>query len=58
MLDLFKQAKNILNAVLPLTILLIAVLTTWGLVKWGKRISEAFKGLFESPERIIFLLIT
>lgn len=56
-MQVIEQAKNILQAFLPLVVFMIAVLTTWGIVKWGTRISEAFKGLFESPERIVLLMV-
>lgn len=56
-MQLIPKALDILKTFAPLAIFVMAVITAWGVVKWGTRLSEAFKGLFESPERIIFLLI-
>ena len=57
MIDIFNGALSALGLVAPIVIGGFGVLIAWGMLKWGKRFLEALHGLFEKPERVIFMLV-
>lgn len=56
-MQIFEQALSLLKLFAPLAVGVIAILTAWGIIKWGKRLGEAFKGLSESPVSFMFGII-
>ena len=56
-MDLIIKAKDILGIVAPIATFALAVLVSWGIVKWLRRLGVAFKGLSESQASIVFLIV-
>lgn len=56
-MEIIIQAKNIINIIGPLAVLALAILTAWGILKWGKRLGSAFKDMAESPASFVFMII-
>lgn len=56
-MEVIKQAGNMLSIFAPLVILAIAILTAWGIIKWGNRLGQAFSELSKNPASFIFGLL-
>lgn len=57
MLDLIGKGTSILQIFAPLAILALAILTAYGVIKWGKRLTRAFIEISSSPGAFIFALL-
>ena len=57
MIEMLSGLSGILKLVVPLAILGIGVLTTWGIIKWGKRLSEAISEIFKNPTYVVMMII-
>lgn len=57
MFELIGKGINILQVFAPLAILGLAILTAWGILKWGKRLGYAFMELSSNPFSFIFGLL-
>ena len=57
MFDLVEKGTNILQMFAPIAVLALAIVTAWGVIKWGKRLLQAFMELASSPGSFIFALV-
>lgn len=57
MLDLINKAKDYLSLVGPILIFGIAIISTWSIIKWSKRVALASKEVFSSPFSVLFFLV-
>lgn len=57
MIEMLSGLSGILKLVVPLAILGFGVLTTWGIIKWGKRLSEAISEIFKNPTYVVMTII-
>lgn len=57
MFELIDKGMGILEVFAPIAILGLAILTAWGVIKWGKRLGLAFMELSSNPASFVFALI-
>lgn len=57
MIDIVSKGVAILQIFAPIGVLAIAIITAWGVLKWGKRLVFAFIELSSDPFSFVFGLI-
>lgn len=56
-MQIIEKGMSIIQIVGPIVVFAIAVLTAWGMIKWGKNMGLAFKEFAESPLNFVFAII-
>lgn len=55
-MSIIKTILDIVKTIAPLAAVAFAILVSWGVVKWSKRLNGAVKGMSESPITFIFMI--
>lgn len=57
MIEIINNLKGWLSLVGPIITTIIAIVSTYGILKWGTKTIVAFKEIFKDPLRVLFFFM-